>query len=239
MNTHEAINLFSSRFSPPGLEGGGEVCVPSLTGCAGAFAALSLSLPQKNADGKAGVTLVVTPGLPEADRLADDLRILTGQKPGGQYEARILEFPPRLDDDKTALGTRLKTIAALRAWSLNPYPLVIVASYPALAVPIPAKAPSPIVLSGGGSSRFDEISKKLAESGYNRVPIVQEPGDYSIRGGILDVWSPGEEFPFRAEFFGDDLESLRTFDVASQISIRLLKEASQFYLIMLKSYAKG
>ena len=225
MNTHEAINLFSSPFSPPGLEGGGEVCVPSLTGCAGAFAALSLSLPQKNADDKAGVTLVVTSGLPEADRLADDLRILTGQKNGPQYEARILEFPPRLDDDKSALGTRLKTIAALRSWSLNPYPLVIVASYPALAVPIPAKAPSPIVLSCG-SLGFDDIGKKLAESGYNRVPIVQEPGDYSIRGGILDVWSPGEEFPFRAEFFGDDLESLRTFDVASQISIKLLKEAT-------------
>ena len=222
----KALNLFTSRFSPPGLEGGGEICVPSLTGCAGAFAALALCMPRENSDGKAGVILAVTPGLPEADRLADDLRTLTGQKPGRQYEARILEFPPRLDDDKSALGMRLKTIAALRAWKLNPYPLAVVASYPALAVPIPARVPSPIVLGGGGALNFDDISKRLVETGYNRVPTVEQHGDYSIRGGILDVWSPGEEFPFRAEFFGDDLESLRTFDPTSQISIGLLKEAT-------------
>jgi transcription-repair coupling factor (superfamily II helicase) len=49
--------------------------------------------------------------------------------------------------------------------------------------------------------------------------MVEQEGDYSVRGGIIDAWGPGEEFPVRAEFFGEELESLRTFDAATQRSI--------------------
>lgn len=57
------------------------------------------------------------------------------------------------------------------------------------------------------------------------MPQVEQEGDFSVRGGIVDVWSPGDEFPIRAEFFGDDLESLRTFNPATQISIARILEA--------------
>ena len=177
MNMEKAINLFSSRFAPPGIDDGGEVCVPALTGSANAFAALSLCLPRETTAGKAGMTLAITPGIPEADRLADDLRTLTDSAGGEPYTTRILEFPPRLDDDKTSLGVRLKTIAALRAWSINPYPAVIVASYPALATPIPASAPPPIALGVSLQLDFKTITEKLAQSGYRRVPVVEQPGE--------------------------------------------------------------
>ena len=71
---------------------------------------------------------------------------------------------------------------------------------------------------------FGEIVEELAKMGYQRVPQVEGEGDFSVRGGILDVWSPGEEFPIRAEFFGDDLESLRTFNPATQISIDRIEQ---------------
>ena len=61
--------------------------------------------------------------------------------------------------------------------------------------------------------------EKLAKMGYERLPQVEKEGDCSVRGGIVDFWSPGDEFPVRAEFFGDDLESLRTFNPATQTSI--------------------
>ena len=61
--------------------------------------------------------------------------------------------------------------------------------------------------------------EKLAKVGYERLPQVEKEGDCSVRGGIVDFWSPGDEFPVRAEFFGDDLESLRTFNPATQTSI--------------------
>ena len=75
-----------------------------------------------------------------------------------------------------------------------------------------------------GNPRFADICDKLSKIGYERLPMVEKEGDYSVRGGILDVWSPGEEFPIRAEFFGEDLESLRTFNPASQISVERIDE---------------
>ncbi|MBO7683186.1 MAG: hypothetical protein J6T51_00495, partial [Kiritimatiellae bacterium] len=106
----EARQLFASllalRGVPPG--GGGSVCIPSLTGAADSFLAVALA--------RGRLVLAVTPGLPDADRLADDLRVVA--PPG----TRVLEFPPPLDGDRSALGTRLKTVAALRAREMSPWP---------------------------------------------------------------------------------------------------------------------
>ena len=264
------INLFASLFTPPEFSGRtkGEnsaltpssllptpslpslpplsLSIPSLTGSADAFLALSLAGPNR-------LVLALTPGLPEADRLADDLRLLLqleaeervrrkekGEE-GARKNARILEFPPLFDNDKGALGQRLKTLAALKAWGLSPYPCVIVAAFHALATPVPP-GPVPSIwvgekgvrskeegVSADGSSsvalKLTELAEKLAEIGYTRTPQVEQEGDFSVRGGIVDVWSPGDEFPVRAEFFGDDLESLRTFNPATQLSIARVHEA--------------
>ena len=206
-----ALELFASRFTPPRGKNGEalSVCIPSLTGSADAFLALTLTRDDR-------LILAITPGQPEADRLADDLKILSAKSP-----TRILELPPKLADDKSALGTRLKTIAALKAWAINPYPGVVVASFPALVTPI-ATSVEPIRISLGGLEGLGGLGglvEKLAKMGYERLPQVEKEGDCSVRGGIVDFWSPGDEFPVRAEFFGDDLESLRTFNPATQTSI--------------------
>ncbi|MBO4709223.1 MAG: transcription-repair coupling factor, partial [Kiritimatiellae bacterium] len=134
-------------------------------------------------------------------------------------------IPPPLSGDVGALGTRLKTLAALRAWPLSPYPCVLVVSSPALSSPVPTGAP-PVISLGTDPVKFCDICEKLASFGYNRVPMVEQVGDFSVRGGIVDAWSPGEEFPIRAEFFGDDLESIRTFDAATQMSIERVEKAA-------------
>ena len=207
----DALSIFASHFTPPWGKSGEahSLCIPSLTGSSDAFLALTLAENR--------VVLAITPGLPDADRLADDLRLLSAKLP-----TRILEFPPLLDGDRSALGLRLKTIAALKAWPLSPYPCVIVASFPALSTPIPTGT-DPIRLGLGSSGGLGGLGDKLAEFGYDRKPQVEKEGDYSIRGGILDVWSPGEEFPVRAEFFGEALESLRTFNPATQTSIERIE----------------
>lgn len=201
-----AIEAFAKLFSPPGGFPGGDTAIPSLTGGADAF--LAAALAELNG---ARVVLAITDGLPEADRLVDDLKLITADLP-----TRILEFPPLLSGDKSALGLRLKTIAALKSHSISPYPAVIVASYPALATPIHLSL-EPIRLEAPFS--FATLSEKLAKLGYERLPQVEKEGDWSVRGGIVDIWSPGEEFPIRAEFFGDELESLRSFNPATQVSI--------------------
>ena len=217
--TKDARQLFASSFAPPGWEpeGGGRVCIPSLTGSADAFLALTLAVNR--------VVLAVTPGIPSADRLVDDLRLIAPK------DTRILEFPPLLDSDKSTLGLRLKTIAALKAWGLSPYPCVVVAPFAALSSPLPPESAPSIILGtdpkilGTDPISFGDICQKLSEIGYNRIPQVEQEGDFSVRGGIVDAWSPGDEFPVRAEFFGDDLESLRTFNPATQISIERIASA--------------
>ncbi|MBO7683814.1 MAG: transcription-repair coupling factor, partial [Kiritimatiellae bacterium] len=73
--------------------------------------------------------------------------------------------------------------------------------------------------SAGGGIGLSALAARLAGLGYTRTPLVEQEGDYSVRGGIIDAWSPGDEMPVRAEFFGDELESLRTFNPATQLSV--------------------
>ena len=62
----------------------------------------------------------------------------------------------------------------------------------------------------------DALIRQWAEIGYQRVNTVLEPGQFSRRGGILDIWAPAEKLPVRLDFFGDEIETIRKFDPASQ-----------------------
>ncbi len=64
----------------------------------------------------------------------------------------------------------------------------------------------------------EELCHRLEAAGYSRVPAVDEPGDYSLRGGIVDIFSPLYDDPVRLDFFGDEIESLRPFDHLTQLS---------------------
>lgn len=64
----------------------------------------------------------------------------------------------------------------------------------------------------------DDICKTLREFGFREVDYVYEPGQFALRGSILDVYSYSHEFPFRIDFFGDDIDSIRTFEVENQLS---------------------
>ncbi len=214
MSGSERTRLFQEAFRSVTEASARLLCLPSLTGSAGAFAAAALAE-------KEGCVLAVTPGLPEADALVADLRVLEGET-----AVRVLEFPPPLEDDRVGLAARLKVAAVLGAYRMRPYPLVLVAPVAALAADLPsgtAAAAATIRLAchasaDGAPIPFPELQAKLHAAGYARVPEVTEPGQYAVRGGVLDAWSPSASMPVRAEFFGDDLESLRTFDPALQTS---------------------
>ncbi len=80
-------------------------------------------------------------------------------------------------------------------------------------------------LGRGQEIALTDVVEALLEWGYRRVPVVEEKGEMSVRGGLLDVFPPLSEAPIRAEFFGDVVESLRTFDPSSQRSRAPLEEA--------------
>ena len=83
-------------------------------------------------------------------------------------------------------------------------------------------------ISVGDMLSLDFVNNVLFEYEFKRVDFVTEPGEFSIRGGIIDVFSFANDTPYRIEFFGDEVESIRTFDIASQLS---LKPYTKFQII--------
>lgn len=73
---------------------------------------------------------------------------------------------------------------------------------------------------------IDFVNEVLFEYRFKRTDFVTEPGEFSVRGGILDVFSFSNDEPYRIEFFGDEVDSIRTFDVESQLSLEQVKKVS-------------
>jgi len=73
---------------------------------------------------------------------------------------------------------------------------------------------------------IDFVNEVLFEYRFKRTDFVTEPGEFSVRGGILDVFSFSNDEPYRIEFFGDDVDSIRTFDVETQLSLEQVKKVS-------------
>ena len=78
-------------------------------------------------------------------------------------------------------------------------------------------------LATGQSVQPDVLARSWVDIGYQRVNTVLEPGQFSRRGGIMDLWTPAEKLPVRLDFFGDEIETVRRFDPASQRTVENLE----------------
>lgn len=83
-----------------------------------------------------------------------------------------------------------------------------------------------LVVRIGNSYDLPELTKRLIEISFTRKDYVYEPGEFAVRGSILDVYSYASEYPFRIDFFGDDVDSIRTFEVQTQLSKDKKEEVS-------------
>lgn len=122
---------------------------------------------------------------------------------------------------------RLKVIKKM----LAPGKKIVVTSVEALAsVYLPANLyrKYSIKIEEGDTLHLDDINIKLIQSGYHRVDMVEGRGEFSIRGGIFDVFSPISNEPFRIELFGDEVDSIRSFSTETQRSIDRLKSVEIF-----------
>ena len=101
----------------------------------------------------------------------------------------------------------------------NPF---IVVTYPeAIAEPVPAKEELSAVsfqLSAGQEIQQTKLGQQLSELGFERVDFVFQPGQYAMRGSIVDIYSYSHDLPYRLDFFGDEIESIREFDIEDQLS---------------------
>jgi transcription-repair coupling factor (superfamily II helicase) len=78
----------------------------------------------------------------------------------------------------------------------------------------------------GGRVKPETLIGYLGRNGYSRVSTVNEPGEYAVRGGLVDLFPPGTEAPYRLDFFGDEIENIRRFDPATQRTIDAVTELS-------------
>ncbi len=176
--------------------------------------------------------LIVLPNAKEAVRLTRELQFFLpkGFVSGSQQEKRLFDFPAYdlspltgLSPHRNIINRRLQALYALTSCK-NP---VIVTSLEALLLKIiPKKALLRTLeyLEPGEDFPRDDLIRKLETGGYLRTALVEEPGDYSVRGGVIDIFPPLYEMPIRLEFWGDRLESIRHFDQVSQRSTDRLKE---------------
>ena len=145
-------------------------------------------------------------------------------------DADVVEFPAwetlpheRLSPSAETVGKRIHALRIMQRWQENPgRDLVIVASVRAALQPLSDNLTSvePLALTAGERGyNLADISRRLVDLAYSRVDMVTRRGEFAVRGGILDVFAPVAEHPWRVEFFGDEVEQIRQFSVADQRSL--------------------
>ncbi|SFB44010.1 transcription-repair coupling factor (superfamily II helicase) [Rhizobium sp. NFR07] len=125
----------------------------------------------------------------------------------------------RVSPSADVSARRLSALSGLIAHAKKPHPAIVLVTVNAMLQKIaPAEIIESLAFSAkpGNQIRMDDIAARLERNGFDRVSTVREVGEFAVRGGILDVFVPGTEEPVRLDFFGDTLESIRSFDPASQ-----------------------
>ena len=124
---------------------------------------------------------------------------------------------------------RTEVLNRLTTQETTERPLMIVTFPAAITEKVAAKktlTEQSFTIKEGDTFDLTELSEKLLELGFRRCDYVYEPGEFAVRGSILDVFSFSSEHPYRIDFFGDDVESLRTFEVQTQLSAERRSEVS-------------
>ncbi len=165
--------------------------------------------------------LVVTATGRESDTLRKTLASMA-------TDADIVEFPAwetlpheRLSPSAEIVGKRIHALRKLKNHD-GARPLIVVASVRAALQPLAENLADmePVqLIAGKRGYDLAALSLELVELAYSRVDMVTRRGEFAVRGGILDVFPPVADHPYRVDFFGDELESIRAFSVADQRSL--------------------
>jgi transcription-repair coupling factor (superfamily II helicase) len=174
--------------------------------------------------------LVLVPTAKQGDLFVEDLRAALGEAPGA---GRLRAFPrhdtqpyERFSPQPFLVAQRMEV---LYRWLASPDPAVrngepapvVVAPWTALAPRVPSREfvrSKAVHLEVGQTLDRDALVETLVAAGYARMPLVEERGELAVRGGILDLFPPHRAAPVRIELLGDEVESIREFDAASQRS---------------------
>ena len=141
-------------------------------------------------------------------------------------DIEVLEFPAwdclpydRVSPHAAIVAQRMMTLARLARVQGRERPAVLLTTVNAILQRVPARdliGKQSLSAAPGNMLPMAGIIQWLDLNGFNRTPTVREAGDYAVRGGIVDLFAPGMDEPVRLDFFGDTLESIRSFDPETQ-----------------------
>jgi transcription-repair coupling factor (superfamily II helicase) len=171
--------------------------------------------------GPGDVVLVVTATSRDSDQVRDALRSFGGYR---VWDLPAWETLPheRLSPHPQTVAKRLSVFRELSGATSDSDPLVVVTSIRALLQPVNdavASVDSLELRVGDDVEDISELAQLLVNLGYRRVDLVTRRGDFAVRGGIVDVFSPLDDHPVRADFFGSVVDELTWFDISSQRSL--------------------
>ncbi|WP_117883921.1 transcription-repair coupling factor [Aureibaculum luteum] len=166
----------------------------------------------------------------EAAYYLNDLEQLLGDKNVLFYPGSYRRpYHPDASGEETDNANILLRSEVLNRINSRKKPAVIVTYPDALFEKVVTKSEldrNTLKLSVGMAISLDFVNEMLFEYHFKRVDFVTEPGEFAVRGGIVDVFSFSNDEPYRIEFFGDEVDSIRTFDIETQLSIEKLKKIS-------------
>ena len=157
--------------------------------------------------------LLVVPGEADAEELADDLRLFMDEV----YLAPAWETLP-FEHVSPNISTMAHRAEARHALDTATGPTLVVASVRSAIQRLSPTAYSPLVVSQGDEMDLEGLVWFLANEGYSRTDRVEARGEFAVRGGIVDLFPAQAETPARIDFWGDEVEEIRSFSVGSQRS---------------------
>jgi transcription-repair coupling factor (superfamily II helicase) len=160
----------------------------------------------------------------DAEEFADDLELFTGQPVG-----RLAPWEAALADDRLSEEVTGERLRLCRALTTDAAPRFVVASVLAVLQPVPsvdALRAGERVLTTGAALDITDLLTWLVDAGYEPVDQVDAVGEFAHRGGIVDILGPAETTAVRVEFFGDQIDSVRRFDLDTHRSVETVHEAT-------------
>lgn len=171
----------------------------------------------------AGDAVFILPDHEEASYFLSDLENILG-KPALFFPSSYRKAFDFTQTDSAHVLQRAETLSELNKNTANKSRTHFVVTYPeALAEKVVSRddlSDNTLIINQDSKLDISFINEFLSEYDFERVDFVYEPGQYAIRGGIVDIFSYSHELPYRIEFFGDQIERIRTFDLESQLSIQ-------------------
>lgn len=171
--------------------------------------------------------LIVIPDKEQAAYFYNDLENVFGETETDYNKKKILFYPTSYkrpyEPENPDRAYQLSRTEVLKRYVTGDRKTVVVTYPEALAEKVVTKGylvKNTMKLKEGEEVSLDFVGDLLAEFDFQSVDFVAEPGQFAIRGGIVDVFSFSNDHPYRIEFFGDEVESIRTFDPATQLSIQ-------------------